>query len=72
MALKEIRKIQDRSKKVYMHYLVAKGKLKQYVSEKGYVCYDTDEYREYKKNGYNELKAEPKKLKGEYYGTETN
>lgn len=40
------------------------------------------EYREYfdleprdnafKKNGYNELKAEPKKLKGEYYGTETN
>lgn len=26
----------------------------------------------FKKNGYNELKAEPKKLKGEYYGTETN
>ena len=40
------------------------------------------EYRDYfdivpkdnafKKNGYNELKAEPKKLRGEYYGTETN
>lgn len=50
MALKEVRKIQDRSKKVYLHYLVSKGKLKQYVSDKGYVCYDTDEYREYKKN----------------------
>ena len=48
--LKEIRKIPDRNKQVYMHLLIKRGKLKRHVSEKGYVCYDTDEYKEYKKN----------------------
>lgn len=50
MVLKEIRKIQDRNKKIYLHSLVSKGKLKQYTNEKGYVCYDADEYKEYKKH----------------------
>lgn len=48
--LKEIRKIADRNKRVYMHILVRRGKLKGYVNEKGYECYDADEYKEYKKN----------------------
>lgn len=48
--LKEIRKIPDWSRRIYLHNLTNTGKLNKYISALGYVCYDTEEYKEYKKN----------------------
>ena len=52
--LKELRKMRakggrDRSVANYIANLQNKSKLKKYVTEKGYVAYDTDEYREWKR-----------------------
>jgi hypothetical protein len=48
--LREIRNIKPRSKQVFIYYLANGGKIKKHVNEKGYVCYDTEELKEYHKN----------------------
>ena len=52
--LKELRKLRakggkDRSKANYIASLQYRGKIKTYVNAKGYACYDTTEYEEYRK-----------------------
>lgn len=49
MELKEIRKIKNRSKQVVMYRLVENDKITKYINDKNNVCYDLNEYKEYKK-----------------------
>jgi hypothetical protein len=61
--LKEIRRIENRSKANYIRLLQYRGKIKQYISSKGYICYDTDELRQVQKTA--KRGRPPKILKGE-------
>ena len=40
----------ERSKANYIARLQQNGKLPKHISELGYVCYDTEEYKAYKKS----------------------
>lgn len=53
MAIKELRVMRkkggkDKSKANYIAMLQDMGKLKKHITEKGYVAYDTEEYKTYK------------------------
>ena len=53
--IKELRKMRrkggaDRAKANYSSHLQSRGKLRMYRSKDGYVSYDTEELKEYKKN----------------------
>ena len=48
--LQKIAEIKDRPLRVYIYYLVSRGKIKKYADEKGYMCYNTDELANYKEN----------------------
>lgn len=53
MAIKELRLMKkkggkERSKATYIGMLQDAGKLTKHISEKGYVAYDTEEYKKYK------------------------
>ena len=47
--LKEIRKIREKCRQVYLYRLVSNGKLPKHIDEKGYVCYDTEELKTFQK-----------------------
>ena len=59
--LKEIRKLKM-SKGKYIRTLQYKGKLKVYLNDKGYVCYDPEELKEHKAHS---KKGRPPKVKGQ-------
>lgn len=46
--LKELRKIEKRSKQMHIRNLQYQKLIKKYINEKGYLCYNTDELEEYK------------------------
>lgn len=50
--IKELRVLDkvDHSKAVYIRTLIERKRIKKYVSEKGYVAYDTEELKKYQKN----------------------
>ena len=53
--IKELRKMRrkggaDKAKANYISHLQSRGKLLMYKSKDGYVSYDTEELKEYKKN----------------------
>lgn len=48
--LKEIRKIEKRSKQNYIRLLQHRGKIKAHLNAKGYVCYDPEELKTFQKN----------------------
>lgn len=53
--IKELRKMRQkggayRAKANYISHLQSRGKLRMYRSKDGYVSYDTEELKEYKKN----------------------
>lgn len=41
--LKEIRKIKNKSKRVYIYFLTMNGKVPKHINDNGYVCYDPAE-----------------------------
>lgn len=47
--LKELRKIEKRSKSNYIRHLQYIGKIGYHVNEKGYVCYNPAELKEFKR-----------------------
>ena len=51
MAIRELRKVRkaDNSKYQYIWRLVQQGKIKKYVTEGGYLAYDTEELKTSKK-----------------------
>lgn len=51
MAIRELRKVRkaDNSKYQYIWRLVQQGKIKKYVTEGGYLAYDTEEFKTFKK-----------------------
>ena len=59
--IKEIRKL-PMSKGKYIRALQYKGKIKVYFNSKGYVCYDTQELKEFQSNN---KKGRPPKIKGQ-------
>lgn len=58
--LKEIRKIKEKPKRTYIYFLVNENKIPKHINEKGYVCYDTDELKAFKKT---HKKGRPPKIK---------
>ena len=52
----------ERSKANYINLLQDKGLLRKIITEKGYVAYDTEEYKKYKKEI---RRGRPLKNKGE-------
>lgn len=53
--IKELRRMRQkggayRAKANYISHLQSRGKLRMYRSKEGYVSYDTEELKEYKKN----------------------
>lgn len=58
--LKEIRKIRDRSKRVYLYRLLNCGKLPKHINENNRVCYDPQEMKDYQKT---HRKGRPPKIK---------
>ena len=60
--LKEIRRIKEKSKANYIRDLQYKKKIQTYLSDKGYVCYDTEELALWKKTC---KKGRPTKNRGE-------
>ena len=52
----------ERSKANYINLLQDKGLLRKIITEKGYVAYDTEEYKKYKKEI---RRGRPLKAKGE-------
>lgn len=46
----EIRKIKDRSKANYIRSLQYRNILKVHINDIGYVCYDTEELKNYQKS----------------------
>ena len=50
------------SKGKYIRALQYKGKIKVYFNSKGYVCYDTQELKEFQSNN---KKGRPPKIKGQ-------
>lgn len=61
MMLKEIRRIESRSKANYIRLLQYRGKIKTHLNAKGYVCYDPEELKTFQKN--NKRGRPPKILK---------
>lgn len=61
--LKEIRRIETRSKANYIRSLQHRGKIKTYLSPKGYLSYDPDEVKEFQKG--NKRGRPPKIIKRE-------
>lgn len=57
--LKNLRK-KDHSKGTYVYYLMNSGKLHAYKNQDGYLCYDRDEYNNYRKQNH---KGRPSKNK---------
>lgn len=51
MAIRELRKVRkvDNSKYQYIWRLVQQGKIKKYVTDGGYLAYDTEELKMFKK-----------------------
>lgn len=51
MAIRELRKVRkvDNSKYQYIWRLVQQGKIKKYVTDGGYLAYDTEEFKAFKK-----------------------
>lgn len=51
MAIRELRKVRkaDNSKYQYIWRLVQQGKIKKYVTDGGYLAYDTEEFKRFKK-----------------------
>lgn len=49
MAIKEVRKVKSKEKSAYIRILLSRGKINSYVSEKGFVAYDPEEVKAYKK-----------------------
>lgn len=47
---REIRRIIDRAKRNYIYFLVSSGRVKKYVNDKGYMCYDPEDVKQYKKH----------------------
>lgn len=49
--LKELRKLNktDHAKANYIRFLQSQGKISKYLSDKGYLCYDTVELADYYK-----------------------
>lgn len=48
--IKQVRKIKTINKRQYVYELQKRQKIKRYINVKGYVCYDTDEFMNYKKS----------------------
>lgn len=48
--MKEIRRIESRAKANYIRLLQHRGKIKTYLSPKGYVAYDPEELKTFQKN----------------------
>lgn len=48
--IKEIRRIESRSKANYIRFLQYRGKIPTHINDKGYVCYDTNELKDFQKN----------------------
>lgn len=50
--IKELRVLDktNHSKAVYIRTLIERKKINKYISEKGYVAYDTEELKNYQKN----------------------
>lgn len=47
--LKEIRRIRERPKQVYIYYLMNNKELPKHINERGYICYDPEELKIYQK-----------------------
>ena len=47
--LREIRKIKTLNKRKYIYILQYRKFIKRYINEKGYVCYDAEEYKQWHK-----------------------
>lgn len=47
--IREVRKIKSHNKKVVLYRLLALNKIPRHINDKGYLCYDEDELKEYKK-----------------------
>ena len=49
--LMELRKVAKRNKKkaAYIRQMQYRGLIRKYINEKGYVCYDVDEYKQFRK-----------------------
>ena len=58
--LKEVRKIKERHRQIYLYFLMNKGKLPKHVNEKGYISYDTEELKAFHKT---HKKGRPPKMK---------
>lgn len=61
--LREIRKLEKRSKANYIRGLQYRGRIKAHINSKGYVCYDPEELKEFQKN--NKRGRPPKIVKKE-------
>lgn len=50
--IKELRKLNktNHAKAVYIRNIQNRGVIKKIINEKGYVCYDTEEYKNHKQN----------------------
>ena len=48
--LKPVSKIEDEQEKRYVYILMKRKKLKKYSNIAGYLCYDEEEYENYKKH----------------------
>lgn len=48
--LKEIRKLDKRSKANYIRGLQYRGRIKTHLNERGYICYDPEELKIFQKN----------------------
>jgi len=61
--IKEIRKIAktNMSKAKYIRSLIDRNLIARHISERGYVCYDTEEYKNYRKTA---RIGRPIKIKG--------
>lgn len=58
--LKEIRRIRERPRQVYLYFLMNSGKLPKHTNEKGYVCYDPLELKAFHKT---HKRGRPAKIK---------
>lgn len=65
--IKELRKLDktDRAKSNYIRGLQARGRIKQIISLKGYVCYDTEELAKFKASAKRGRPPKIREYKGE-------
>lgn len=63
--LKEIRKIKSRAKANYIRQMGHRGKIKTYVNELGFVCYDPDELKAYQKSAHRGRPAKAREEKAD-------